>query len=617
MILLPVLIVGLTVALSIPLGRYMARVLDRDGAQDRVEARLDTGGQSWKDYCRSMLLFNLGLYAFGFLVLAAQPWHPGFLNPDDKGMLSASTIFNTATSFLTNTNLQHYSGEVHLSYGSQLYAIMYKQFVTPAIGLAALLAVIRGLRGDRTMGNFYLDVWRVTARVMLPLSLLVAIPLIAAGTPMTFQGNAEVRPLQPGAMGAGDDGAAKPQSIARGPAAAVIAIKQLGTNGGGFFGPNSAHPFENPTAWANVIECACIILLPMACLVMFGRMIRNGRHAGVIFGASLLMLAAFTAWGVYHDTAQPNPGLTGGPAVLDAQGRPFAITTRTADGRPEQTPLPAHAGRERVGLPVVQDTGNLEGKELRFGPGAGPTWAAVTTCTSNGSVNCTHDSLNPLAGLTPLTGMWLNCAFGGVGVGLINMLVYLIIAVFLAGLMVGRTPEYLGKKVEAKEMKLAALALLAHPLLILVPIGLFAANGWLEPSTNNPGPHGFTEGLYEFTSSSANNGSGFAGLGNTYGFADADKNPNPPAPFAPHWDVACGLVMLLGRFVPIVAPIAFAAALAAKKPTPFTSGTLRTDTVTFGCVLLGTILLIGALMFLPVAALGPIAEHFGPLPFGR
>jgi K+-transporting ATPase ATPase A chain len=595
----------------------MARVLDRDGARNRVERMFDTGPQTWKQYCYALLFFNVGAFAFGFLVLATQPWHPGFLNPDNKGMLAPSTIFNTATSFLTNTNLQHYSGEVHLSYGSQLFAIMYKQFVTPAIGLAALLAVTRGLRGEKGVGNFNLDVWRGTIYLMLPLSVIVAVFLIAGGTPMTFQGNAEVQTLQAGALGTNDDGSAKPQVIARGPVAAIVAIKQLGTNGGGFYGPNSAHPLENPTAWTNVIECGAIILVPMACIVMFGRMIRNVRHAGVIFGVSLAILATLTAWGIYHDTEKPNPGLAGGPAVVGPNDKLYRVTVLDADGKPEQKPLPDHANRERVGLPVVQDTGNLEGKELRFGPPAGPTWAAITTCTSNGSVNCMHDSLNPLAGLTPLTGMWLNCAFGGVGVGLINMLVYLIIAVFLAGLMVGRTPEYLGKKVEAREMKLAALALLAHPILILVPTGLFAAAGWLDASTNNPGAHGFSEGMYEFTSSSANNGSGFAGLGNTYGFEDKDKNPNPPAPFAPHWDIATGLVMLLGRFIPIIAPIGFAASLAGKKPTPFTSGTLRTDTITFGCVLLGTILLVGALMFLPVAALGPMAEHFGPIPFGR
>ncbi|HSQ58359.1 MAG TPA: potassium-transporting ATPase subunit KdpA, partial [Gemmata sp.] len=424
MILLPIFIIGLTIALSIPLGRYMAGVLDRDGPRNRVERWLDTGGQTWKQYACSMLVSNLLIFLIGFIVLATQPLHPGFLNPDNKGMLSPTTIFNTACSFLTNTNLQHYSGEVHLSYGSQIFGIMLNQFVTPAIGLAALLAVIRGLRGDKHLGNYNLDVWRGLMYVALPLSVIVGILLIAGGTPMTFEGNAEIQPLQAGAMGSNGDGSAKPQVIARGPVAAIVAIKQLGTNGGGFFGPNSAHPFENPNAWTNVVECVCIILLPMACIVMFGRMIRNMKHAGAIFGVSLAMLGIFAAWGIYHDAAKPNPGLAGGPAILDARGTPYTVTTQDADGQATQKPLPDHAIRERIGLPIIQDMGNLEGKELRFGPGAGPTWVACTTCTSNGSVNCMHDSLNPLAGLTPLTGMWLNCAFGGVGVGLINMLIY-------------------------------------------------------------------------------------------------------------------------------------------------------------------------------------------------
>lgn len=606
MILLPVLIIGLSIALSVPLGRFMARVLDRDGPRNAVERALDTGAQTWKQYVYAMLVFNVGVFLVGFAVLATQPWHPAVLNPDNKGMISPTTIFNTACSFLTNTNLQHYSGEVHLSYGSQVFAIMFQQFVTPVIGLAALLAVTRGLRGDKGLGNFYLDLWRGATCVMLPLSVVVAVLLIAGGTPMTMRGTERVTTLSGG-----------DQSIARGPVAAVVAVKQLGTNGGGYFGPNSAHPFENPTSWTNIVENVAILLVPMACVVMFGRMIRNMRHAAAVFGVMLVMLAALAAWGIYHDTTKPNPGLAGGPAVVDATGKPYQVTTLDADGEPTATGLPAHATRERVALPVTQDTGNLEGKELRFGPGAGPTWAACTTATSNGSVNCMHDSLNPLAGLTPLTGMWLNCAFGGVGVGLINMLIYLIVAVFLAGLMVGRTPEYLGKKVEAREMKLAALALLAHPIFVLAPLGLFAAAGWLDPATNNPGAHGFSEGVYEFSSSAANNGSGFEGLGDTFGFNEKEKNPSTPAPFAPHWDIACGLVMVFARFIPIIAPIAFAASLARKKQTPFTSGTLRTDTGTFGCVLLGTILLVGALMFLPVAALGPVAEHFGPLPFGR
>ena len=600
---LPVLIVGATVLLSIPLGRYMARVLDRGGARNAFERLIDTGPQDWKRYCLAMLGSNALMFLFGYLVLATQPWHPAFLNPDGKGMLSPTTIFNTACSFLANTNLQHYSGEVHLTYGSQIFGILLKQMLTPAVGLAALLAVTRGLRGDKHLGNYNLDLWRGLVYVAVPLSLVVGAALVVEGVPMTFQGNVTVTTLE-----------GVEQAIARGPVAAVVAIKQLGTNGGGFYGPNSTHPFENPTGLSNVIECASIIVIPMACVVMFGVMLRNRPHARVVYAVMLAFLVALIGWGIATDSMRPNPALADRAALVGRDGKPFRVTTADAAGTEEAKDLAVPA---LVGLPVDQSTGNLEGKELRFGTSAGPTWAAITTCTSNGSVNCMHDSLNPLAGLTPLTGMWLNCIFGGIGVGLINLLIYLVVAVFLAGLMVGRTPEYLGKKVEAREMKLAALALLAHPLLILVPTGLFAALDWGTAATNNPGPHGFSEILYEFTSSSANNGSGFEGLGDTYGFNDPKANPSTPAPYAPHWDVATGLVMLLARFIPIIAPIAFAASLAAKKPTPMTAGTLRTDTVTFGCVLFGTIVLVGALMFLPVAALGPVAAHLGPIPFGR
>jgi potassium-transporting ATPase potassium-binding subunit len=578
--LLPILVVAAAAALSVPLGRYMARVLDRAGPADAVERRLDTGPQDWKGYCFALLAFNAAAFAAGFAVLALQPYLP--LNPDGKGMLAPTTVFNTACSFLTNTNLQHYAGEVHLSYFSQLFFVCWKQFVTPAVGLAALLAVTRGLRGDPHLGNFYLDVWRGVVYVLLPLSFVTAVLLVAGGVPMTLEGAARVTTLDGGG-----------QTIARGPVAAVVAIKQLGTNGGGFFGANSAHPFENPSAWTNVLEAVGIVLLPMACVVLFGRMTGHRRHAAVIFAVMLLFLAGSVAWGIATDTLRPNPGLTG------------------------HAPVPGEGGTTyRVGLPVDQPTGNLEGKELRFGPSAGPTWAALTTCTSNGSVNCTHDSLNPLAGLAPLGGMWINCAFGGVGVGLVNLLVYLVVAVFLAGLMVGRTPEYLGKKVEAREMKLAMLALLVHPLMTLAPAGLFAARDWGPGSVNNPGAHGLSEILYEFSSASANNGSGFEGLGDTVGFDDPAANPSAPARYGPHWDVATGLVMVVCRFVPVVAPIALAAGLARKKPTPFTTGTLRTDTATFGAVLLGTVVLVGALLFLPAAALGPVAEHLGPLPFG-
>jgi potassium-transporting ATPase potassium-binding subunit len=423
--------------------------------------------------------------------------------------------------------------------------------------------------------------------------LVLAVLLIASGVPMTMEGAAEAQTLEPGAMGTeGEGNASVLQILCRGPVAAIVAIKQLGTNGGGFFGANSTHPFENPNAWSNLLTCLAIILLPVATLVMFGRMLNNMRHAAMIFGVMLVISVTTIVWAVYQDTLHPNP------AVLAQAGR-----TKEKQGI-DVDPV--------AGLPVSQEIGNLEGKELRFGTSAGATWSALTTNTSNGSVNCMHDSLNPLAGVTPLMGMWLNCVWGGIGVGLINMLVYLIVGVFLSGLMVGRTPEYLGKKVEAREMKLAMLALLIHPIMILGPTGLFAALDWGTKSTNNPGAHGFSEILYEFTSASANNGSGFEGLNDTYGLNDNKE----AAPFSFHWDIATGLVMLIGRFIPIISPLALAGCLAVKKPTPFTAGTLRTDTLTFAFVLLGTILLVGALLFLPAAVLGPVAEHLAPMPFG-
>jgi potassium-transporting ATPase potassium-binding subunit len=575
--LLPLLIVVLAAGLAVPLGLYMARVLDHSAPANGLERLLSTGPQNSRQYLVAMLVCNTAAFAIGYVLLALQPDLP--LNPDSKKVLAASTIFNTAASFLTNTNLQHYSGEKHLSYFSQLFVIGWKMLLTPAVGLAALLAMIRGLRGDKDLGNFYVDLWRCFTYVMLPLSVVLAVLLVSQGVPMTLNGNEKAVTQEGGE-----------QIISRGPVAAVVAIKQLGTNGGGFFGANSAHPFENPTALSNILECAAIVFIPMGCIVLFGRMIGNLRHAVVLGVAMMLFLVAFTVWAIATDTCQPNPSLIERPAPK---------------GFSEEAPTPA--------LPVDQTgVGNLEGKELRFGPSAGPTWAALTTCTSNGSVNCMHDSLNPLAGLTPLSGMWLNCIFGGVGVGLINLLVYLIVAVFLSGLMVGRTPEYLGKKVEAREMKLAMLAMLIHPIAILIPTGLVAVLPWGTESISNPGPHGLAEILYEFSSASANNGSEFGGLKQTWGFAE-----DTPMPYAYNWDVATGLIMLINRFVPIIAPIALAASLGRKKPTPFTSGTLRTDTVTFGFVLVGVIVLVGALLFLPVAVLGPVADHLGPMPFGR
>jgi potassium-transporting ATPase potassium-binding subunit len=612
---LPALILVTSVVLSIPCGLYLAWIVDGRYRPYRwlrwIEGRLDTGPQNWKQYALSLLLFNTVLFVFGFAVLALQPFLP--FAPPGKGMLAPTTIFNSVTSFFTNTDLQDYSGEQHLSYFSQIAFVVANMFLSASVGFCALAAVVRGLRGDAHMGNYYVDMWRVVAYVFFPLSLVMGVLLMAQGVPMTFEPTAKVVTVEAGAMGTDDAGAAKPQEIARGPVAAVIPIKHLGTNGGGFFGANSAHPYENPDACTNFLSCVNILLFPFALVIMFGRMLGNLRHAAILYGTMMVLFLVTIGWAIYWDTLQPNPALTAHPAMVDAAGKPYQIDVLGPNGQiaPKAVDVPAIAG-----LPVDQELGNLEGKELRFGTSAGATYSAVTTSVACGSVNCMHDSLNPLAGITPLAGMWLNCIFGGKGVGLINLLVYLIVGVFLAGLMVGRTPEYLGKKVEAREMKLAMLALLIHPIMILGPTGLFAALDWGSKATNNPGAHGFSEILYQFSSASANNGSGFEGLGDTWGFNTPSQNNSPPAPYSPQWDIATGMVMVISRFVPIIATIALAGSLATKKTTPFTAGTLRTDTVTFGFVLLGTILLVGALLFLPAAVLGPVAEHLGPLPFG-
>jgi K+-transporting ATPase ATPase A chain len=605
--LLPILVFAIVLALAVPIGLYMAKVFEgrlRLPSWLRwIESQFDTGPQNWKQYALAFMAFNVVTFIIGFAVLALQPYLP--LNPDGKKMLAPTTIFHTAISFLTNTNQQHYSGEVHFSYFTQIFLVCWKQALSPIIGMAALVAIIRGLRGDNHMGNFYVDMWRGTVYVFLPLCLVAGLMLMASGMPMTLQGAASATLVDTSAATTDADGHAQPQLIARGPVAAIVAVKQFGTNGGGYFGANSCHPFENPTDFSNLLTCVGIFLLPVASLVTFGKMLKRFRDAWVIFGVMLVLSLATLAWVISFDTLAPNPALT-------AHAERSYQTTDPSDPSGHRA-LNVSAV---AGLPVDQSLGNLEGKELRFGTSAGATWAALTTNTSNGSVNCMHDSLNPIAGITPLTGMWLNCIWGGVGVGLINLLVYLVVGVFLAGLMVGRTPEYLGKKVEAREMKLASLAMLVHPMLILIPTGIFAATGWSTTAQNNPGAHGFAETMYEFSSASANNGSGFEGLGDTWGFNKPEDNPSTPAPCSPQMDIACGLIMLIGRFVPIIAPLALAGSLALKKPTPFTAGTLRTDTATFGFVLLGTILLVGALLFLPVAALGPIAEHLGPIPFG-
>ena len=524
----------------VPIERLILRLIGTD-----VDAQ-----QDWKQYSVSLIVSNIFMWIATWTMVTLQHFLP--LNPDGIGNMEPTLAFNTISSFVTNTNLQHYSGETGLSYFSQMFTISFLQFVTAGTGVAAAVATIRGLGGNRLkqLGNFYVDLTRATVRVFLPLAVLVSVLMMWQGTPMTFEGAAKATTLE-GAE----------QTIARGVTAGVVSIKQLGTNGGGYFGPNSTHPFENPTPISNFIETWSITIIPMSMVVMLGYMVSRRRLAVVIFATMLAIYIPMVIVGVGAEAA-------GSPAIA------------------------------RIG--VDQSTGSMEGKEVRFGAGLSALWMVTTTVTSNGSVNTMHDSATPLGGLMPMIGMWLNNIFGGVGVGFINMLIFVIVAVFVAGMMVGRTPEFLGKKVEAKEMKLASLALLWHPLAILVATAI-ACYVWVttaDPNTalawlKNPGPHGFSEMLYEFTSAAANNGSGFEGLGDN----------------TPFWNIACGLVMLLSRYIPIIAPLAMAGSLAAKPAAPETAGSLQADTTTFGFTLWAVIVILGLLMFMPVAVLGPIAEH--------
>jgi len=551
-----------TIATSALLGGYMHRVFTGQRTWldplflpiERLVLRLigvdPNDQQDWKRYSLSLLISNVVMWLATWTIVTLQQYLP--LNPDGIGNMEPTLAFNTVSSFTTNTNLQHYSGETGLSYFSQMFVITFLQFVTAATGVAAAVAIIRGLAGNRlqTLGNFYVDLTRATIRLFLPLALGVSVLMMWQGTPQTFE---------PAAKAATVEGAG--QTIARGVTAGVVSIKQLGTNGGGYFGPNSSHPYENPTPLTNFIQTWSIAIVPMAMVVMLGRMTGRRRLSVVIFSTMLAIYLPMVALGVAQEAG-------GNPAIA------------------------------RMG--IDQSTGSMEGKEVRFGAGLSALWAVTTTVTSNGSVNSMHDSMTPLGGLMPMVGMWLNNIFGGVGVGFINMLIFVIVAVFVAGMMIGRTPEFLGKKVEAREVKLASLALLWHPLAILVPTAVacyvwattadpVTALAWLK----NPGPHGFSEMLYEFTSSAANNGSGFEGLGDN----------------TPFWNISTGLVMLLSRYVPIIAPLALAGSLAAKPAAPETAGSLRAESATFGVTLWSVIVILGLLMFMPVAVLGPIAEH--------
>ncbi|UXJ50716.1 potassium-transporting ATPase subunit KdpA [Pseudomonas citronellolis] len=499
--------------------------------------------QDWKTYTLAMLAFNLAGLALLFAILVGQGMLP--LNPQHLPGLEWTLAFNTAVSFVTNTNWQAYSGEAALSYLSQMLGLTVQNFVSPAVGLAVLVVLARGIarKSTQNLGNFWVDLTRATLYGLLPLCLILALLLVWQGVPQTFLDYVHATTLQ-GAE----------QSIPLGPAASQIAIKQLGTNGGGFFGVNSAHPFENPTAWANLFELASIILIPAALVFTFGHYVRDLRQSRAILGCMLLLFVVglgVALWAEY----QPNPAL-------------------------------AH-------LPITQGA-PLEGKESRFGTTASVLWAVTTTAASNGSVNAMHDSLNPLSGLVAMFNMMLGeVVFGGVGAGLYGMLLFVLVAVFLAGLMIGRTPEYLGKKLEAREVRLLVATLLVMPVGVLVLGAIAASLPGPASAVSNPGAHGFSQLLYAYTSGTANNGSAFAGFGaNT-----------------PFHNLMIALAMLIGRFGYIVPVLAIAGSLAAKKRVPVGPNSFPTHGLLFVGLLAATILLVGGLNFLPTLVLGPVADH--------
>jgi len=574
-----------------PMGTYMARVYEkRPTGLDRLLGPLErfiyrlagvdaAGEMSWKDYAGALLVFNCA----GLLMLYVLQRLQGFLplNPSGLGAVSPDSSFNTAVSFATNTNWQGYAGETTMSYLTQMLGMTVQNFLSAAAGMATLAAFIRGLarRSAQTIGNFWVDLTRTTLYILLPLSLVLALALISQGVVQTFSPSAKVAVLQPSTYElpvAGPDG--KPaldeqgqpktnmvtlteQVLAVGPAASQIAIKQLGTNGGGFFNVNSAHPFENPTPLASFLALLAILLIPAALCHTFGRMVGDTRQGWAILAAmTLIFLPLLAVCVVAEHTGNPNVAALG------------------ADQRASD----------------LQAGGNMEGKEVRFGIATSALWATATTAASNGSVNSMHDSYTPLGGLVPLWLMQLGeVIYGGVGSGLYGMLVFAIIAVFVAGLMVGRTPEYLGKKIEAYEMKMAALVILIPPALVLIGTAIAVVTPSALASLQDKGAHGFSEILYAYSSMGNNNGSAFAGY-------------NANIPFV---NTTGGLVMLFARYWLAIPTLAIAGSLARKKIVPASAGTLPTHTPLFVVLLIGVVILVGALTFFPALALGPIVEH--------
>lgn len=553
------------VLLAVPLGRYIARVYQGDALlAARVLGPLERGiyrlagiradeEMSWKRYAACLLAFNLAGALLLYVLQRIQGYLP--MNPAHLGAVGPGVAFNTAVSFASNTNWQAYSGETTMTHLTQMAGLTVQNFLSAATGMAVAVVLARGFarKSVATLGSFWVDLTRGTLYVLLPLSLLLAGILVSQGVVQTFTGSTTVSLVEPQTSTAGQT--VNEQVIPLGPVASQVAIKQLGTNGGGYFNANSAHPFENPTPLSNLLELLAILLIPAALCFTFGAMVKSRRHGWALFATMVALVV------------------------------PLLILCATAE----------HGGnRALFGLGLDQAAGNMEGKEVRFGVSTSALWATATTAASSGSVNAMHDSFTPLGGLVP---MWLmqlgEVAFGGVGSGLYGLLMFAIIAVFIAGLMVGRTPEFLGKKLEAYEMKMAALVVLLPSAAVLVGTAAACLLPAATGAAPNPGPHGFSEILYAFSSAANNNGSAFAGLDASGSF----------------YTVALGLCMLIGRYWVIVPVLAVAGSLAGKKSVPPSAGTLPTDTPMFVLLLCGTVVLVGALTFIPALALGPIVEH--------
>ena len=559
-----------------PIGKYVYHISTHkktfaDPLFDRIDnalykiLKIDTSNMRWKKYALTLLLVNACLVFVGYLVLRIQSI--GLFNPNGIGEMEESLSFNTIISFMTNTNLQHYSGESGLSYLSQMLVIIMMMFTSAATGYAACVAMVRGILG-KPMGNFYVDFIRITTRFLLPFSLVIGLFLVSQGVPQNLDPNITVNTIE-----------GKLQDIASGPIAALESIKHLGTNGGGFLGANSSTPLENPTILSNIAELFSMMLLPASCVFTFGHMAYDKYHER--------KLNKFESVSIKTNKPLKKVWLgKEGRTIFIAMSILFVIGLSLCFYSESQ----GNSAVESAG--IVQTIGNMEGKEVRFGIAQSSLFTTVTTSFTTGTVNNMHDTLAPLGGLVPVLHMMLNVVFGGAGVGLMNILIYAILAVFICGLMIGRTPEYLGKKIEGKEMKLAALCIIIHPLLILAFSALTVSLQSGLDGITNPGYHGLTQVLYEFSSSAANNGSGFEGLADNTLF----------------WNITCGLVMFLGRYISIIIQLGIAGSLMKKVDVNETVGTLKTNTIGFAIILVVVIYIFAALTFLPALALGPIAE---------